>query len=387
MIGRIFWALLLLIGLTQSLELRADESLCNVADKALQVASKIRGLKIKKRVPCFVRDREEIEKYLLQTIKTKIPDKRLVMEEIIYKALGFIPKEMDYKKGLIDLYASQIGGFYEPDKDYFVMASWMPAIVQTTIAVHEQTHALQDQYFKLDQFMLQDSQSSDILLARSALVEGDATAVMSDQTNSMLGKPGISESDSVESIMMQSVLGSGLVAAGQNAPRSLVSIMIFPYTSGLRFVHALLKKGGYREVSAAFAKPPRSTEEILHPELYYKERADFISFADSDLLEESEKADLKVDFSDSLGEFEISAMLTQHGINPAEAAKVAAGWGGDKVGVIVKGDGKPVSVRWKTAWDNQREADEFKRALEGLKLEGSELSSLEKNQILVKIEI
>ena len=181
--------------------------------------------------------------------------------------IGFIPLDFNYQQGLIDLYLSQLGGYYDPEKRHFVMAAWMPVMLQTTIAVHELTHALQDQYFNLATFTDQNKYTSDQLMARSALVEGDATLVMLDYQRRLMGQAGLESDKSVSGVMLQNIIGASMMAPMANVPSSLQNLLIFPYTSGLRFAHEFLKDGGYKRLDKIFRSPPRSTEEILHPEL------------------------------------------------------------------------------------------------------------------------
>ena len=79
----------------------------------------------------------------------------------------------------------------------------MPAAFQTTIAVHELTHALQDQYFDLQKFVDAKTENSDLLLAHSALVEGDATAVMIDYDRiAFLGLKPLATEPNVEAVLL-----------------------------------------------------------------------------------------------------------------------------------------------------------------------------------------
>ncbi|MCB0311115.1 MAG: hypothetical protein KDD42_07760 [Bdellovibrionales bacterium] len=357
--SQIPWLLLVLLCLVSPFQQVSalDDPLCQVASSSLEKASKIRGLEIKTKVPCLVRDKEHVKKYLLHTIKTKLPPNKLKHEEQVYKALGLLPAEFDYSDGLIELYLSQIGGYYDPEEDHFVMAAWMPAILQTTVAVHELTHGLQDQYFDLEKFVNPKIENSDLLLARSALVEGDATAVMFDYARQLAGQGSIAEDPDVEGFMIQNILGASLVTG--SVPESLKMMLIFPYTSGLRFVHQLLRKGGYERVNQAFGQPPRSTEEILHPEKYYQEQADFREISDeqqrSALLPESA---VKV-YSDTMGEFAISAMLGNYAKNRLAAAQASQGWGGDRVALYQVGSSSSTWVVWKTIWDTESDAQQF----------------------------
>lgn len=335
------------------------EQQCSIASSSIKAASEIRGLSIKRDVPCYVRDKEAVRAHILSLIDEKTPPQKMKLEGVAYKALGFIPESFDYERELIELYISQLGGYYDPASDYFVMAGWIPTSFQATIAVHELTHALQDQYFDLERFIDPKIENSDLLLARSALVEGDATAVMLDYARRLAGQGSIASEKSVEAIMMQNVIGGAMVAGSGKVPQSLQMILIFPYTSGLRFAHTLLRTGGYRALDQGFKAPPRSTEEILHPEKYGKPAADFLEFTDDQV-----QGDLigEVLHRDTLGEFAISALLGMFIENKQEAVRAASGWGGDRLIVLKsphKDRNKEFTVLWRTAWDTDTDAEEF----------------------------
>jgi hypothetical protein len=344
--------------------LGGTREVCQVAEAALKQASQIRGLAIKKKVPCEVHGKELVKEYIVGTIKTKLPPQRLEHEEWVYKALGMIPESFDYTKGIVDLYLSQIGGYYDPEKKHFIMAGWLPAALQTTIAAHELTHALQDQYFRLDSFMDIRKYSSDQMLARSALVEGDASAVMYDFVRRGAGQPPLSQEADVGSILVQNVLGSQMVAGMTSIPSSIQVMLIFPYTSGLRFAHHLLRTGGYVKIDAAFSHPPRSTEEILHPEKFGANQ-DFREITPEEVVSIGTQPE-RIAFSDVLGEFGISALLGMGELSRDESTRAAEGWGGDRVVLLEKkaSAGDPeYEVRWLSSWDSSKDADEFELAI------------------------
>lgn len=378
---------------------QADSSLCKLADSAIEQASTIRGLKIKAEVPCLVQDKEEVKQYLLTTIDKKIPPDKLRYEEIVYKALGIIPEDFEYKQGLIDLYVSQIGGYYEPEEDHFVMAAWLPMMLQATVAVHELTHALQDQYFDLAPFMDMFRWEGDQILARAGLVEGDASAVMFDYTRQLAGQKPLAEEKDISGLIMQSVLGAAMVADLQKMPQSIVKMMLFPYTSGLRFAHYLLQQGGYQEIDRAFSTPPRSTEEILHPEKYYKGEGEFVALTKEEVAKPFLSEGDEIVYTDIIGEFGISILLEALVEDGAAAARGAAGWGGDRVVVLENKPAKSRKVIWWSNWDSGPDLAEFlelfrrgykkkypNRSVEYLEGGGSLDFPLTKEQIVVKLQ-
>lgn len=362
-VSSIFCSLQIVLFVTGSVN--AQEQACNIAKDALKQASAIRGLSKRREIPCFLHNQEQIKEYLLATLAEELPPQRLAQEELLFKVLGILPPDYDYEKGIIDLYLSQLGGYYDPKLKRFVMASWLPAEMQTVVAVHELTHALQDQHFNLRDFLDNKKFTSDQLLARLALVEGDATAVMHDYTRQQAGQPALRSISAVNDLLLANVVGASILAGSYNIPLGLQLLLVFPYTSGLRFTHQKLVKGGYSQLDQVFKNPPRSTEEILHPEKYEKARPDFLVFTDQDVLTTFSKAEVEIFYGDTLGEFLISVVLSSCLEDRSEAALAARGWGGDRI-VLAKQDRADQSANlalWKINWDSEDDAKRFTEAL------------------------
>lgn len=227
----------------------------------------LRNLPFIKEIPCKLVTKEEVETYLDYLLSKEITAKKLEKEEVIYKALGIIPPKYKYKEGIIKLYKEQVGGFYNPEEKFYAMASWMPASLQDPVAIHELTHAVQDQHFDLESLM-NPSLFSDQMVARSALIEGDAMLVMTDYSRMLVGLPSILEDDNVSSFMLQTILAASYGGNMKDTPPALQAMLIFPYISGLKFAHSIAKDGGYETINIALKNPPLGTFEILHPEKY-----------------------------------------------------------------------------------------------------------------------
>jgi len=150
------------------------------------------------------------------------------------------------------------------------------------------------------------------------------------------------------------------MAALQNAPPILRETSLFPYTAGLSFVQALMASGGYAAVNAAFANPPASTEQILHPEKYAAHEAPVAVSIPGGL-----PALLGSGWSeagrDTLGEENLRVWLGQLGAS-SQAFAAAAGWGGDRL-VLYEGPNGATQLAVVTAWDTATDADEFATAL------------------------
>ena len=335
---------------------------CSIAEDAIEVASKIRKLNVDHPVPCSLQGRAAVEKYLRDTLNKKIPEARLKYEGKVYELIGIVPPGYDYINSVIKLYTDQLGGYYDPELRAYVMAEWMPSAMQMPIAVHELTHALQDQRFNLEQLMDEEHQTSDAMLARSSLVEGDATAVMLDYQRSMQGQGSIAGEKSISGFLIQNISGAMLTSSISQAPPALQSMLIFPYVSGLNFVHRLLLSGDYAAVDKAFARLPNSSSEILHPDIYLSGRSAFTELPLPGAVKAKGKKGSAPLFDDRLGEFVVSSLLGSY-IPPLDASAAASGWRGDRIALYSGEKAGEFKLLWNLRWSSEKTAQQFFRKL------------------------
>jgi hypothetical protein len=350
-------------------ESNSAEISCNSVKLLLKEVPPLRGLDFKEDVPCKLSSKSDVEGYLDSILSKEATASKLEKEEIIFKALGIIPSNYPYKSGLINLYREQIGGYYNPDEKYYAMASWMPIGLQAPIAIHELTHALQDQHFKLKDLM-DENLMSDELLARSALIEGDATIVMTDYSRKGIGVSSIKEDESVSSFMLQTILASSFGSAMQKAPPALQSMLMFPYISGIRFAHALLREGGFELINKAITNPPMGTNEILHPEKYLARISqEELVESDSEPLTPEPSRRLACDkapsfnevpftlsHEDILGEFGTSVFFIAYN-KTQTGTRIASHWSDDRICFYEHENQRLVT--WEHAWSDESARDRF----------------------------
>lgn len=320
----------------------SETDMCAVTKKALDEASRIRGLSPAAPVPCVVRSRQEIERFLKATIAEKFPKDTLEMEQLVYRAIGLVPDDYDYVNGIVTAYVQQIGGYYDPDQKLFVMLDTMPESMQLPLAIHELTHALQDQRFNLTKFLDPTKMNNDELMARAALVEGDATAVMQDFMSSRRHK----ERGGYEATTKE---------ASAPVPAALERVLLFPYIQGLTFTRRIIREGGFSAINEAFVRPPVTSREILHPEQYMT-RAFAPKPLDVKDITESEGASSPL-FTDTVGEFAIASLLGDALSSQTRGEECAQGWSRDRIGVFKDGDKR--AITWMSEWDTEGEAREF----------------------------
>jgi len=358
-----------------------------IADRISAEVEQVRGLKFKQPVRAETQSIESFGEFVSSMLDQEVPESLRAHYGLIVRALGLYrgPLIEDFSGMMTTVMTSQVGAYYDPKKkSFFVLMNNMPEIMQGVLYSHELYHALQDQYFELDQFMSGDSggniraRNSDADLARRALVEGEATYVMTmwmvqkmsgkpptrkimdmmaaqtanvgmDQLRAALRKPGAEQA-----------LGPDLknsVEAANEIPAFIMETLMGAYFKGMGFVHAVHEKGWAAVETAYTDYAPQSTEQILHPEKWLAHE-DPVSFEWPKFDKVKALRDWQCLDQDVLGEFQLRIIFKEQGlVEEAEAA--AAGWGGDRYAIFKRKDSDATLLLLRTAWDSEAEASEF----------------------------
>ncbi|HEX4962849.1 MAG TPA: hypothetical protein VF173_18580 [Thermoanaerobaculia bacterium] len=347
----------------------------------LAAAEKYRGLHARAPVPAGTLEEAGLKKKLLESMHQHLPPESLRAAEESLKAFGLIPESMDLAKYLPDLLTSQVAGYYDSERKYLAMVRRGPAAGAAGAAgqeagdddmvlVHELTHALQDQSFDLEKLEKDDDPLSDAGTAVTALVEGDATLTMIDfqAKASVESAPGAGQM--ISSLLddpdklaqaVPDLPGADQFAA---APGWLRDNLMFGYLQGMTFCMSVRARGGQKLLDYAFTTdPPRSTEQILHPEKWHTRRDDPVAIHFPDLT--AELPGYRKASEGEMGELSIRSLL-HGGIQDWErASTAAAGWGGDRFAVYEK-PGRGRLLLWVSDWDSEADEQEFQAALASL---------------------
>ena len=344
----------------------------------LAAAEKYRGLQAKAPIPAGTLEEAGLKKKLLESMGQHLSAETLRAAEISLKAFGLIPETMNLGTYLPELLTSQVAGYYDTERKYLAMVHRGPAPSaaddgpsdEDMVLVHELTHALQDQSFDLVKLEKEDDPLTDSGTALTALAEGDATLTMTN-FRSQTSVERLPNSDRVVVALgsdpdrMMAALPD-LPGADQfaQAPVWLRDNLIFPYLNGMAFCISARMRGGQKLLDYAFATdPPRSTEQVLHPEKWHTRRDDPVVIRLPDLgpdLSGYRKAADGV-----MGELGIRSLLREGLGDKTRAVEAATGWGGDRFAVYEKAGGGRLLV-WVTDWDSEADAREFRTALAGL---------------------
>ncbi|MEE9247381.1 MAG: hypothetical protein V3U79_01625 [Dehalococcoidia bacterium] len=328
-----------------------DEVLQELRKELLRISTQVadmRGLALTEEPPIGFLTGQEMAERVQQDIIEEYTPEEAALDREFYLILDFVEEDIDLIQVISDLYAGAVIGFYDTDvKELFILSDKeeLGPDEKVTFA-HELTHVLQDQGFDLDAFLPEEEENGDLELAKLALVEGDATWAMLRYATSNLSQGELQS-------LGQSSDGQGGISS---APRILQEQLRFPYDTGLAFVAHIFRTGGWEAVDRAYRQPPKSTEQVMHPERYTSGdepvEVALPALAGS-LGEDWETLDTGV-----LGEFILKTYLSNY-LSFGQATGAALGWGGDTYSLMKNGStGESIMVSL-SAWDTVGDAQEF----------------------------
>jgi hypothetical protein len=313
----------------------------------------IRGLEASSPVNPIVLDDAGIRKLTADSFRRDNPTELVAANERLLKGLGLLPADASLEDLYIEMLGGQVAGLYNPDdkKMYVLSRSGTLGPAEKTTFAHEYTHALQDQNFGIDTLDITEVGEGDRGIARLALVEGDATLLMT-----------LWQIQNLDTMELLELIGQSLnpeITGSLDAmPAVLRESLLFPYTGGLPFVQAI-QIGGWSAVNDAYANPPESTEQVLHPEKYVMGEEPVDVTLPDDLAARMGDG-WKVGLEDTFGEFQLRLWLDQ--ATAADGAPsstdAAAGWGGDRI-ALLDGPNDEWAIAMSTAWDTAGDAEEF----------------------------
>jgi hypothetical protein len=311
------------------------------------------GIPFRRDVPVAFLGRDQLAAYLRELIDDEYPVGQARADERLLTAFDLLAPGTDLRGLRARLLEENVAGFYDerPDKRrlYAVSEDRSFTPMNQIVLAHELRHALQDQYRDLHAFLGDDvTDFDDRRLAWMSLLEGDATLVMERFVRQRLGLAG---GDAGEAPAMDAAtLGAPGLFDLPDAPPVIRDHLIQPYLAGLGLARAVWARGGAEAMREAWARPPESTEQVLHPDRFFAREpprrvvAAIAGPPGARLLSEG-----------SFGELLLRSLVEP----PAEAA--AEGWGGD--GWRLYDTAGRSFLSWRSEWDTPAEAREFAFAL------------------------
>jgi hypothetical protein len=315
----------------------------------------IRGLEPTAAIAPVLLDADQLRANLTASFDKDNPPTAIRETEALYQLLGLMPSGSSLRSTELDLLSGQVAGYYSSDDKALFVVSRAGGIgpSQKVTYAHEFTHELQDQNFDLNKVRGSATDQSDESLARLTLIEGDAVTVQTTWTTANLTATDLAQllADATDPAVIQSL---------EQAPRILRILSLAPYTEGQAFIAALQARGGEAAVNAAFANPPDSTSQVLHPELFGRRSVPAAVKLPRGLFAALPSGWRSLG-QDTMGELFIRSWLQARGLGASLAMTVASGWAGDRIEVF-DGPNGTAAVVIVLRWSSSAAADAFTSA-------------------------
>lgn len=348
------------------------------AEIAPQVA-KLRGLEFLRPVAVKVADRESVARYTRERMDAMDSPAERQAAERLAKLLGLLPPDFELERFLVEFLNQQAGGFYDPGRDTFYLLEGLDRALASSVVAHEFVHALEDQHYDLGALLEARRDDSDRAAAVHALLEGSALSI---------GNLWMSEHLGPAQLLAVAKASQAQSAGLFEAPLPVWKPMLGSYFQGLAFLRriespqqALLKPLSLADLNAAFARPPESTEQVLHPDKYWREAAsdrptavDCVPRGGAPVeTQAGPAAEFRWLFEDTQGEAAIALLFDPDAKRPPKelerlqtrlgfSNRIAAGWAGDRH-VLFETGLRENYLHWTSVWDSPADAEEFRAAM------------------------
>ncbi len=324
----------------------------------MDAAEEVRGLDFVVEPVVTIVSSEELAERIRVLIDEDLLPEDLAVFQRLYEILGLLDGTIDLRQAYLDLYAEQVGGYYDHDTgEMVVLGGSSLSPLSKSIVVHELVHALTDQHYSFGSISddLWDAEEFEQVAAISALAEGDATYFQ------LIYLQTLTTAEQIEAVTESLETDTTVTDA---LPEWFSQDLTFPYDYGFGFVERLITDNDIVAVNQAYELLPRTTEQILHPEKYYlREGALPVEIPAFDL------AGYTIFEEGSFGEWNTRLFLLD-GIDPGDAIVASAGWGGDRYRIYWQGtDGctddceGPIAFVYRFQGDTPRDAQELADAI------------------------
>jgi hypothetical protein len=304
------------------------------------------GLPFKHAPKVEVRSKDQVRAFLEQQFNDPRQARELAGTAAAFKLLGLIPDSMDLRKESENLLTEQIAGFYDPKTKVLYVIQGESDEMLDQVVPHELVHALQDQYINLDSIENLEG-DDDRLLAAQAVFEGQA--VFEQLVIATGGTAFASKLPGLWDKLRETIRDNrSSMPEFAKAPPIIQEVTIFPYLSGLEFIH---QYADHFPGKVPYGDLPTSTQQILSEPAYFDHRAIPLRVT----LPKPSTGTVR--YENTLGEFQTRVFLNEQLSDQNEAVRGAAGWAGDRYEVIDV-PGGPAMV-WVSVWDNAVDAAQF----------------------------
>jgi hypothetical protein len=344
----------------------------------------LRGKAFLHGVPVYRISEKELRAISDRELEKDFPGPKLHSYEELLAWLDIVPPRTDLKSVYGDFLVDQVAGLYDSDTKEMCLPSYSSGTTsparkaaekkleliaeefEDIVLAHEFTHALEDQYWPIDDPADHDPKlSTDRGTAHDFLTEGSASREMVEVIAAQWSH-GSSATyfllwNLIHSGMGERALNYGMNASWKSAdalsagvPETVARTESMPYSFGYTFCTEVMRRWGLDGLDYIYTHPPVSSEQVMHPEKCWEWR-DFPVQID---LPETLPAGWKQTSLECVGEAGLAALLGCQFTNLNRGLELARGWDGDHVGLF-EGTGGHRLLVWASSWDSTNAAGRY----------------------------
>jgi hypothetical protein len=314
-------------------------------------ASELRGLEFRRPVQLVWIEPGEVRALLRDELSDLLRDDYPIAYRDALAALGLLPANLDLAQTYLDVNVAQLGGLYSPRRRTMYVLRGTERVSEGLV-LHELGHALQHQHFSTTLGLMQGlRRNDDVVLALSAVLEGDATLLMLAGARAADGEIHPEAVRSLHAALRLDLDQPMGVLAG--VPTLVRTALMFPYVEGLVLVQRHRSMEGWDGVDALLRDPPLTTRRVLDP--LSAAPAGFIGL-DLDWL--GARSGCRVGHDNVAGVVGIEVLLRDHGSVPEH--EMLAEWAGDRF--VQLGCDTGAELLWVSRWRSATAATSFAAA-------------------------
>jgi hypothetical protein len=340
----------------------------------------LRGKKFLREVPVTKISEQEMREMCDRELEKQYPGQDLGNYEELLAWFDMVPPNTDLKSVYADFMIDQVAGLYDSETKKMCIPSFThentnhakpnekeleklgPGLDQIVLA-HEFTHALEDQFWPIDDPKDEDENAStDRGNAHGFLLEGSATRAMTEAVPAQASDRSAGMYfllwNSIHSGVGEFALKYALLDAWKSSdaivegvPETLSRAEAMPYSFGYVFCTEILRKWGLDGLDYIYDHRPISSEQIMHPEKAWEWRDVPVQVSVPQTL----PGGWKQISHDCAGEAGVAVLFGCQFKNFNRGLEYARGWDGDRAVLFANPEGKRLIV-WASSWDSPQSA-------------------------------
>jgi hypothetical protein len=346
----------------------------------------LRGKKFLRAVPVYKISAQELRSISDQELDKEFPGAKLHSYEELLAWLDMVPAGTDLKAAEAAFSVDQVAGLYDSEAKEMCIPSTSSQSVgpgknagaqtrerlslanDNIVLAHEFTHALEDQYWPIDDPKDDDTTAStDRGTAHDFVLEGSATREMievvpaqwSTSPNGYFLLWNLIHSGGGELVLrhMLSASWKSPDALVEGVPETLARTESMPYSFGYAFCAGVMRQWGLDGLDYFYNHPLASSAQVMHPKKSWQWRQVPARIN----LPDSLPGGWKQISLDSVGEAGIAVLFGCQFKNLSRGLQLARGWNGDHVALFA-GSGGHRLLLWASSWDSAYAAGVYAEA-------------------------